>query len=398
MRFYFQTVEPLTLYPTFSIGFLAGPAKDTQENVVLPMLSPGFGARVKFGNLYTSFEFGLASFTVPFLNVGLGWELDRPAPPPRPIVVRQARPPPFPPRRRAAPGQPPPEPSPRRRARPSEEPGQRESSRTRGRGQAVAELGHAGRRYSSRTSSPLDSPSSTSAWVSEVWPTFTVTVFPLASVAVYFPLFSVSAASGTSSASFASTVEMSARTVPPGRSGSVVLEVEHHANLLQRPLRARAAGALVAGGRELVAADDLPLQRLVREHRRHHHRLVADAHLRGVALPHVDRGLEAVELGDLEQLVARPHHLARRHLGHHPVEPGVGRVEDAVGGRVDLDLGQLRLGLVHLRLGRLHLEPLDLHARRLPPLEGRELLLLQLELQLGARAAPPGPSPDRAWR
>ncbi len=81
MRFYFQTVEPLTLYPTFSVGFMAGPAKETRENVVLPMLNPGFGARVKLGNLYASFEFGLASFTVPFLNCGLGWELDRQEPP-----------------------------------------------------------------------------------------------------------------------------------------------------------------------------------------------------------------------------------------------------------------------------------------------------------------------------
>lgn len=80
MRFYFQTVEPLTLYPTFSVGFMAGPARETKENVVLPMLNPGFGARVKLGSLYASFEFGLASFTVPFLNCGLGWELERAEP------------------------------------------------------------------------------------------------------------------------------------------------------------------------------------------------------------------------------------------------------------------------------------------------------------------------------
>lgn len=96
MRFYFQTVEPLTLYPTFALGFLAGPAKVTRENVVLPILSPGFGARLRFGNVYCSFEFGLASFTVPFLNLGLGWEIERPAPPPVPIAVRRPRPSPFP--------------------------------------------------------------------------------------------------------------------------------------------------------------------------------------------------------------------------------------------------------------------------------------------------------------
>ncbi len=111
MRFYFQTVEPLTLYPTFALGFLAGPAKVTRENVVLPILSPGFGARLRFGNVYAAFEFGLASFTVPFLNLGLGWEIDRPAPPPSPIVMRPVRPSPFP-------ATPPPAPAPRPRPEP----------------------------------------------------------------------------------------------------------------------------------------------------------------------------------------------------------------------------------------------------------------------------------------
>ncbi len=86
MRFYFQTVEPLTLYPTFSVGFMAGPSKEDGTNVVLPMFNPGFGARVKTGNLYTSFEFGLASFTIPFVNVGLGYEFDKPTPPAQPLV------------------------------------------------------------------------------------------------------------------------------------------------------------------------------------------------------------------------------------------------------------------------------------------------------------------------
>lgn len=76
VRWYFQTVKPLTLYPTVSVGFLAGPAMDGR-NVVLPMLNPGFGARVRLGQIYTAFEFGLMSFQVPFVALAFGFEPDR---------------------------------------------------------------------------------------------------------------------------------------------------------------------------------------------------------------------------------------------------------------------------------------------------------------------------------
>ncbi len=76
LRWYFQTVKPLTLYPTVSVGFLAGPGADGR-NVVLPMLNPGFGARVRLGNVYTAFEFGLMSFQVPFVALAVGFEPDR---------------------------------------------------------------------------------------------------------------------------------------------------------------------------------------------------------------------------------------------------------------------------------------------------------------------------------
>jgi hypothetical protein len=74
LRFYIQTVEPLTLYPTLSIGFLAGPSATGGENAVMPMVNPGFGARVKLGPVYTAFEFGLAGFFIPFVNMSVGWE------------------------------------------------------------------------------------------------------------------------------------------------------------------------------------------------------------------------------------------------------------------------------------------------------------------------------------
>lgn len=76
LRFYFPTIEPLTLYPTLSVGFLAGPALDG-KNMVLPLFNPGFGAKVKFGNFYGAFEFGFAGFTVPFVNLAFGYEGDR---------------------------------------------------------------------------------------------------------------------------------------------------------------------------------------------------------------------------------------------------------------------------------------------------------------------------------
>ncbi len=76
-RYYFATIEPLTIYPTLSIGFLAGPAASGGSNAVLPLLNPGIGARVKLGNFYGAFEFGFASFTIPYVALSFGYESDR---------------------------------------------------------------------------------------------------------------------------------------------------------------------------------------------------------------------------------------------------------------------------------------------------------------------------------
>jgi hypothetical protein len=81
LRWYFQTVRPLTLYPTLSVGFLAGPSADNRRNVVLPTLNPGFGARVRVGSFYGSFEFGVMGFQVPFIAMSFGYEPERVAPP-----------------------------------------------------------------------------------------------------------------------------------------------------------------------------------------------------------------------------------------------------------------------------------------------------------------------------
>lgn len=75
-RYYFRTVEPLTVYPSISVGFLAGPEKGTNTNAVLPLFNPAVGMKVKAGNFYGTFEFGLSGFTIPFVALSLGFEGD----------------------------------------------------------------------------------------------------------------------------------------------------------------------------------------------------------------------------------------------------------------------------------------------------------------------------------
>ena len=58
-RYYIETVDPLIIYPTISVGFIAGPERLTQQNAVLPLLNPAIGVKVKLGNLYGAFEFGV---------------------------------------------------------------------------------------------------------------------------------------------------------------------------------------------------------------------------------------------------------------------------------------------------------------------------------------------------
>lgn len=77
LRYYLQTIEPLRLYPTLSVGFMAGPAVDTGKNAVLPLVTPGFGARVNLGPIYTAIEIGAADFYIPFMALAVGWEPGR---------------------------------------------------------------------------------------------------------------------------------------------------------------------------------------------------------------------------------------------------------------------------------------------------------------------------------
>ena len=76
-RYYFATIEPLTLYPTLSAGFLAGPGVGNGGNAVLPLINPGFGAKVRMGSVYAAFEFGFAGFTIPYVALCFGFQGDR---------------------------------------------------------------------------------------------------------------------------------------------------------------------------------------------------------------------------------------------------------------------------------------------------------------------------------
>ena len=75
-RYYIETIEPLIIYPTISVGFLAGPERITQQNAVMPLFNPGLGVKMKFGNVYGAFEFGLSGFTIPFVVFILGYDGD----------------------------------------------------------------------------------------------------------------------------------------------------------------------------------------------------------------------------------------------------------------------------------------------------------------------------------
>jgi hypothetical protein len=77
LRYYFQTIGPLSLFPSFSLGFLAGPDRVSGLNQVMPLVDPGIGAKVRLGPMYVTFEFGLSGFTIPFVGVALGYEGDR---------------------------------------------------------------------------------------------------------------------------------------------------------------------------------------------------------------------------------------------------------------------------------------------------------------------------------
>lgn len=75
-RYYIETIDPLIIYPTIALGFLAGPERGTMQNAVLPLLNIGVGAKMKFGNLYATFEFGVSGFTIPYVGIAVGYEGD----------------------------------------------------------------------------------------------------------------------------------------------------------------------------------------------------------------------------------------------------------------------------------------------------------------------------------
>ncbi len=51
-RDYFDPIEPMVIYPTIAVGFLAGPERVSLKNSAMPLFNPGVGVKVKFGNVY----------------------------------------------------------------------------------------------------------------------------------------------------------------------------------------------------------------------------------------------------------------------------------------------------------------------------------------------------------
>lgn len=73
-RWYISPTPNFSIYPFLSAGFIAGPDQNTRENVVLPLINPGVGARMSLGPIYAGLDFGLASFLIPYFNLSLGWQ------------------------------------------------------------------------------------------------------------------------------------------------------------------------------------------------------------------------------------------------------------------------------------------------------------------------------------
>jgi len=73
IRYFLQTVGPLSVYPILSVGFLTAQTSSI-KNTVIPLVNPGVGARVQIlDELYTSLEVGASNFHIPYMAVSLGW-------------------------------------------------------------------------------------------------------------------------------------------------------------------------------------------------------------------------------------------------------------------------------------------------------------------------------------
>lgn len=72
LRWYLPRAGALQFYPYVSAGFMVGPDELTEENLLLPLVSPGLGMQLDLGALYAGFDFGLAAFNIPFVNVSVG--------------------------------------------------------------------------------------------------------------------------------------------------------------------------------------------------------------------------------------------------------------------------------------------------------------------------------------
>jgi hypothetical protein len=73
-RKFFRINQNIELYGDLALGFIFGVDEPSGRNAVMPIGSAGIGARVMPGDskVYIAPEFGVTSFTVPYMGLALG--------------------------------------------------------------------------------------------------------------------------------------------------------------------------------------------------------------------------------------------------------------------------------------------------------------------------------------
>ena len=74
IRHYFRVRKTVDIYPVLGGGFVFGVSDETNENIVLPILTIGIGGRVALGDspVYIAPEVGVNNFAIPYMGFALG--------------------------------------------------------------------------------------------------------------------------------------------------------------------------------------------------------------------------------------------------------------------------------------------------------------------------------------
>jgi len=72
LRYDLQVVPALSFAPMLSLGFLSGRGA-SGTNASIPLITPALGVRWKPADMYVAFDFGLADFFIPYMNITLGF-------------------------------------------------------------------------------------------------------------------------------------------------------------------------------------------------------------------------------------------------------------------------------------------------------------------------------------